>query len=151
FVPLKRAKKWFSVPQAILSSQPVTTAYFGSARLRTWIDRLLSSRAIDRTVVFSSAMTPYVLENRKLDTARGILDLGEFDSDKWRQYAARSGGIKRWIFGREARLLLRLERRAARAFKATLLASPYEAKSFASMAPESASRIGAINNGVNQR
>ncbi len=149
FLPVGRAGKWLSAARAIFSGQPVTTAYFGSPRLSDWIDAVAQRHAIEQTVLFSSAMAPYVLDNSRLEPDKTILDMVDVDSDKWLQYAQTTAGLRRWIYGREARLLQRLERTAARHFKATLLSSPFEAESFIAIAPESTSKVGVIHNGVN--
>jgi sugar transferase (PEP-CTERM/EpsH1 system associated) len=149
FIPLGRAAKLVSMVKAILLGQPITTAWFGSHAITKWIDALLHTRKIDRAVVFSSAMAPYVLDNAMIDPRRVVLDLVDIDSDKWRQYAACLHGAKRWIYRREATKLFKLERSAALRFGATLLVSAYEAESFAGMVPEAAARIYALCNGVN--
>jgi len=148
FIPLNPVTKWLRASKAMLTGQPITTAYFGSAKLKRWINALAKSRPIDRVVVFSSAMAPYLVDFPSFDPAHAILDLVDIDSDKWRQYAAATRGPERWIFRREASALLRLERAAAQQFGATILVSDHEAKDFAALAPESASRIFALNNGV---
>lgn len=150
FVPLGRAAKLLSAARAVLTGQPITTAWFGSRAITEWISALLSTRRIDRTVAFSSAMAPYVLDNAQLDSGRAVLDLVDIDSDKWRQYAAHLHGARRWIYRREAAQLFELERAAARRFGATLLVSRYEANSFTAMVPEAASRISAVANGVDR-
>ena len=149
FVPLGRFRKLVSAAKAVLSGQPITTAWFGSAKITQWIDALLQGQRIDRTVVFSSAMAPYVLDNHVLDARRSILDLVDIDSDKWRQYAAHLRGPLRWIYQREASKLFQLERDAALRFGTTLLVSPYEAQGFATMVPNAASHIQSLSNGVN--
>jgi sugar transferase (PEP-CTERM/EpsH1 system associated) len=148
FVPLRPIAKFLAIPRAVATGEPVTTAYFGSARISRWIDSLASRYAIGTTVIFSSAMARYLLDGKPVEPACALLDLVDIDSDKWRQYAAQSKGLRRWIYGREATALLRLERRAARRFGATVLVSRYESDSFAALAPESASRIGVLANGV---
>lgn len=150
FVPLTRSTKLLSAGLAIASGQPITTACFRSRRMAEWIKALAARHRIERTVVFCSAMAPYVLNNAMLDPQRAILDLVDIDSDKWRQYATHVGGARRWIYLREWAKLFELERLAARRFGTTLLVSPHEADSFAAMAPESAARILALTNGVNR-
>jgi sugar transferase (PEP-CTERM/EpsH1 system associated) len=149
FVPLGPIGKLFSAAKAVLAGQPITTAWFGSAIITKWINALLGAQRMDGTVVFSSAMAPYVLNNAKLDARRSILDLVDIDSDKWQQYAAHLHGPRRWIYRREAEKLFELEREGALRFGATLLVSPYEAQSFAKMVPAAAPRILALSNGVN--
>lgn len=148
FVPLKPATKYARALKALFTGEPITTAYFGSPVIQRWANALLAARPIEGAVVFSSAMAPYLLAAPGFDAARAVLDLVDVDSDKWRQYAAAAKGPERWIFGREATTLLRLERNAARRYGATLLVSPFEAQSFARMAPESDGRIFAVANGV---
>jgi len=72
----------------------------------------------------------------------------DVDSEKWRAYAAATGGPKRLVWAREARTLLAFERRAAAQFDRTLLVSMQEAQAFATLAPEAASRIDWVENGV---
>ncbi len=112
---------------------------------------LLAKRRIDCAYVFSSAMAPYLMHRRDFDPAKAVLDLVDVDSDKWKQYARSSQGPKRWLYNREARTLLEFERAAAAKFGATLLVSPYEAQTFADLAPESAGRIHSVANGVDLR
>ena len=149
FVPLNRMTKCLRAAKGLFTRQPITIAAFSSNAIRNWLSALAKNHPIDRVVVFSSAMASYVLDSPTLDCSRAVFDLVDVDSDKWRQYAAASSGLSRWIFRREASMLLRFEREAARRFAATTLVSPFEATSFAAMAPESTSRIFPLSNGVN--
>jgi len=72
----------------------------------------------------------------------------DVDSDKWRQYAETAAGLRSWIYRREMRTLLALERRAACTFGATLLVSPHETETFARLAPECTERLYSVVNGV---
>jgi sugar transferase (PEP-CTERM/EpsH1 system associated) len=90
-------------------------------------------------------MAPYVAHHRG---ARVIVDMVDVDSEKWRQYAETSHGLARLIYAREGRALLALERRAAANADAAVFVSRAEAALFARLAPESASRIHSVNNGV---
>jgi sugar transferase (PEP-CTERM/EpsH1 system associated) len=148
FVPLQPGMKWFRGGKALLTGEPITTACFGGPKIGKWVKSLVRSRPIGQAVVFSSAMAPYVLGESGLDPARALLDLVDIDSDKWRQYSSASPGPMGWIYRREANLLLRTERTAARAFGATVLSSPYETASFAELAPETTTRLHTFSNGV---
>jgi sugar transferase (PEP-CTERM/EpsH1 system associated) len=77
-----------------------------------------------------------------------VLDLVDVDTEKWRAYAATARLPMRAVWAREARTLLAFERRAALEFDHTLLVSAEEARRFAELAPESAARIGHVDNGV---
>ena len=147
FEPLgKGAKNWRSLV-GLATGQPLTTACFGSRRLQAWVDRTLREKSINDVVVFSSAMAPYLL-NSPIAPSRVLLDMVDIDSDKWRQYAARSRGGLKWLYGREAEKLQALECEAAKAFGYTLLASDFEAETFRQIAPLSAFKTLGWTNGV---
>ena len=148
FVPLRPATKWSRAASALLTGHPMTTAYFGSPKMARWVRSLVARRTIDRAIVYSTAMAPYILNTSGFDPARVIFDMQDIDSDKWRQYSLDASLLKRWIFRREAKVLLRLERDAAAQFGVTTLVTGYEAETFATLAPESAKRICALNHGV---
>ncbi len=133
---------------AFLAGKPLTTSYFAGGGMSRWVNAVLTRHAIDRVVLFSSAMAPYFLDRHNFDPGRVILDMVDVDSDKWSQYERAARFPKSWIYGREARTLLKLERRAAAVFGATLLVSPFEARTFAELAPESRTRIFSVTNGI---
>src|SRR5690348_4909674 len=112
---------------ALTKGEPLTLAYFGSARLQHWVDRTVRENRIEHAFVFCSAMAPYVAGLR--DAVR-VLDMVDVDSQKWQQYAAKSGWLGRMVYGREARCLLRFEREAAGLFDHTVLVSAAEAALF---------------------
>ena len=131
----------------LLSGAPITLGYYRDAGLARWIARVLQSREIRRVFVFSSSMAQYVLGGAATRTRR-IVDFVDVDSDKWRQYAHAQSWPGSWIYGRESRTLLAFERRAAAVADASLFVSEAEADLFRRLAPESADRIAALNNGV---
>jgi sugar transferase (PEP-CTERM/EpsH1 system associated) len=147
FEPLgKAAKSWRSVI-GLATGKPLTTACFGSRQLQAWVDQILRERPVSDMVVFGSAMAPYLL-GAPVAQGRVLFDMVDIDSDKWRQYAARSSGALKWLYGREAEKLQALECEAAKAFGYTLLASDFEAETFRQIAPASASRTLGWTNGV---
>ncbi len=148
FLPLGKAIGLRNALGSAARNQSLTQGYFDSPVMRQWIKELVRRKSITRALVFGSAMAPFVLDEPSLDASRCVLDLVDVDSDKWRQYARASTAPKRWLYEFEARMLARLERKAALAFGETVLVSPYEAATFAAMAPESADKIHSIGNGV---
>jgi len=148
FLPLSRPAALRRALISAAAGRSLTEGYFDSPVMRRWIGDLLRRRPVKKALVFGSAMAPYILRQPELNAGRCILDLVDVDSDKWSQYAKASAIPKRWLYGFEARKLAQLERRAARAFGTTVLVSPHEAATFTSMAPESASKIYSICNGV---
>lgn len=145
-VPLSRTVARARMAMALVAGTPLTTSYFASTKLEHWIDKVV--KTADRAVLFSSAMAPFFLDRGDFDPAKVVLDMVDVDSDKWRQYAGTARAPMKWIYAREARTLLDLERSAAAEFGATLLVSPYEAQTFAELAPEAHGRIHSVANGV---
>ena len=135
--------------RALLRLRPgraLTPDYFHDPALQEWVDATLATGTIDRVVVFSSGMAEYVMGKRGYPDR--TLDMVDVDSEKWRSYADRAQGLKRWVWAREARLLRGFERRAALAYDRTLLVSAAECARFAEIAPESRDRVFAVENGV---
>ncbi len=147
-LPLSRTVARLRMGLALVAGTPLTTSYFAAAKLDRWIGGVVKRHAIDRAVLFSSAMAPFLLGRRDIDPANVVLDMVDVDSDKWRQYAATARGPRQWIYAREAKTLLHLERRAACAFGATLLVSPFEVRSFEEFVPEAHGRVHSVANGV---
>ena len=126
--------------------EPLSLAWFHEPGLARWVRAGLGARRYDAVLVYSSAMATYVPPGP--GGPLRILDMVDVDSEKWRAYAAAAGGPKRLVWAREARTLLAFERRAAAQFDRTLLVSAQEAQTFAALAPEVASRIDWMENGV---
>ena len=126
--------------------EPLSLAWFHEPGLARWVRAGLGARRYEAVLVYSSAMATYVPLGP--GGPLRILDMVDVDSEKWRAYAASAGGPKRLVWAREARTLLAFERRAAAQFDRTLLVSAQEAQTFATLAPEVASRIDWVENGV---
>lgn len=146
-VPLNpRLRKLASLP-ALLGSQALSLPYYRSRQLQAWVDATVQREAIDTVLVFSSTMAPYVADARFRSLNR-IADFVDVDSDKWAQYAERTSGVRAWLYRREARALACHERKIAGEFDATLLVTQAEADLFRRIAPECASRVDHVDNGV---
>ncbi len=128
---------------------PITLGWFHHPTLAAWVAAGLASRRWDAAFVYSSAMAPYVMgPAAERAGMRRVLDMVDIDSEKWRAYAEGAKAPMRLVWAREARTLLELERRAARAFDASLFVSEAEAARFAELAPDCAARVGWVDNGV---
>jgi sugar transferase (PEP-CTERM/EpsH1 system associated) len=75
-----------------------------------------------------------------------VMHFAELDSDKWRQYAERSGPPGRWIYRREWKTLRAFERRLAAACKMSVLCTPLEEEIFRREIPGSPTAV--LRNGV---
>ena len=132
---------------ALMTGSPLTLPYFRSADLAQWASSQIGQHDIQHIFVFSSSMAQYAT-GAEADRARRVVDFVDIDSDKWRQYAAAKSWPASWIYGREGRTLLDYERKIAAMADASLFVSEAEAALFRKLAPESADKTGALNNGV---
>ena len=136
--------------------RPLTLDYFHHAGLQEWVLRTLRRQPIACLFVFSSAMAQYVRHHDapedpvRRDRIRipAILDMVDVDSEKWTSYARGTRLPMRLVWAREGRTLLAYERRAAARFDHTLFVSEDECRRFVALAPESSTRAGWVENGV---
>jgi sugar transferase (PEP-CTERM/EpsH1 system associated) len=147
FVPLTKQRKLLRSAAAFVSRTSISEAVYRDAGIDRWLDSIVRSFDIDAAIVFGSSMAPYLTRGGKVDPNRVLFDMVDLDSDKWQQYA-NTKTLTSWVYRREARMLLKLERLAAATFAQTYLVSPFEAQSFRSLAPESSDSIRALCNGV---
>ena len=136
-----------------LTGEPLTLPYYRSAAMRRWVDGVMQAVRPDAILVFSAAMAQYVMPKSGSVPAgnsavRRVADLVDVDSDKWRQYAQSQPWPYSSVYRRESRALLRYEREIAKRFDATVFVSAAEADLFRRLAPEVASKVWAVNNGV---
>ncbi|MBK1657576.1 TIGR03087 family PEP-CTERM/XrtA system glycosyltransferase [Paracraurococcus ruber] len=129
--------------------RPLTLGWFHDPALFAWAQQGLAAGRYDAVFVYSSAMAPYAMgpAARRPGLVR-VLDMVDVDSEKWRAYAAAARPPMAWVYAREARTLLAFERRTAAEFDRTVFVSAEEARHFAALAPESADRLGFLDNGV---
>jgi len=128
---------------------PLTIGWFHEPGLAAWVNGGLAVRRWDAAFVYCSAMAPYVMGPlAQRAQLRRVLDMVDIDSEKWLAYAADAKPPMRQVWAREGRTLLGLERRAAREFDHSIFVSEAEARRFAELAPETAGRVGWVDNGV---
>lgn len=132
---------------ALVTGRAITVASFASSRLEKYLERQFQETRFDDVVVFGSAMAPYLFRP-EFEPHRVLFDMVDVDSDKWHQYSNASKGLFKWLYKREAVMLEKTERSAARLFGRTLFVSEFEAETFRGIAPECADKIGALTNGV---
>lgn len=131
----------------LVSGEPLTLGYYRDRQLGDWVSSTLASADIGQVFVFSSSMAQYT-ERAKIEGARMVVDFVDVDSDKWRQYAESRSWPARWVYGRESRTLLAFERKVAAEADASLFVSADEAALFRRLAPECATSVRHMNNGV---
>ncbi|MCA8957056.1 MAG: TIGR03087 family PEP-CTERM/XrtA system glycosyltransferase, partial [Planctomycetes bacterium] len=116
----------------LLTTAPLTTAFFWHRTLQRTVDRWVHEDPPDLVYVYSSSMAQFALPHR--GPVR-LMQFAELDSDKWRQYAENSRGPAAWIYRREAHRLLEFERRVAREFDVSVVVSEVEKDLFQQRIP----------------
>lgn len=145
FVPLQPSSARLKSLSGLLFGQPLTLPYYRDAALQEWVNLILDTRPVEHILVYSAAMAQYAMPAR--DKHR-VADFVDVDSDKWRQYARTAPWPLSAIYRREAKCLLRYERRVAAEFDASVFVSKAEAELFRRLAPESAGKVCHVDNGV---
>ena len=129
----------------IRPGRPLMLDYYSHPGLQRWVRDSLARQHMDVVYIFTVAMAPYV---EGLHRPGLILDAQDIDSEKWTSYAAKAGWPMRAIWSREGRTLLAYERKAAMRCDHTLFVSQQECDRFIELAPETASRVHAVEMGV---
>ncbi|WP_166840613.1 TIGR03087 family PEP-CTERM/XrtA system glycosyltransferase [Rheinheimera pleomorphica] len=146
-----RLTKWRAMLTGLsgfISHNAITLPYYYHPAMATWVKQTQRQHRIDKILVYSSSMAQYV-DNAAYQTLTRVIDFVDIDSDKWRQYAAKATGFKRWFYQREARLLQQYEQAICRRFNCSLFVSDDEAKAFRQLLPaELQTKVHSLLNGV---
>lgn len=146
--------KWMRLARGLVTNDALTLSYFYSAGLQKTFDRLVSSGDYDAVLCTGSAMAPYVFRNPELTgrdkpaPLRLIMDFMDLDSDKWRQYQASSSLPMKLVYGREARLINRVELRTYQWFDECFFISANEVDLFSRQLAENR-KLSVLGNGIN--
>lgn len=146
-LPLDPGQARVRAVKGALRGEALSLGYYRDARLDQWVAQAVTQNRIAATVLYSSPMAQYAL-NRRASLGRLIMDFVDVDSDKWRQYAKSRRWPMSMVYRREARTLLSFERQVAAMVDMSFFVSEAEAELFRKLAPESAARIGALQNAV---
>lgn len=133
--------------RGLLSGAALSVPYYYSRQMSDWVNMTLQKREVAAIVNYSSPMGQYVLGSNYVRYAR-VMDFVDVDSDKWRQYSESRRWPMSWVYGREAKRLLDFDRTVAREFDAGVFVTSNEVDLFNKLAPESAAKIHAVENGV---
>ncbi|ATY31805.1 TIGR03087 family PEP-CTERM/XrtA system glycosyltransferase [Sphingomonas psychrotolerans] len=129
--------------QALASGRPLSLTAFDDWAMRRAVEAVLARENIDTIFVFSSQMAQYLPAE---GGQRVIMDFVDMDSAKFAAYAQAAKGPMRWIYAREARLLVAAETAVAARADASLFVSEAEAGLF--RRTTGAERVHAIENGI---
>lgn len=135
--------RWSGMVRALLDGRPLSLGHFRNEAFAEKVQTLIREKGIEAVVVFSSSMAQYVESNRDLVRVMNFCDM---DSQKWDDLSSHSGLFKKWIYRREARLLLEYERTIARSFSANCVVTENEADLFRALVP--GGKVSVVANGV---
>ncbi len=143
---VRRSKpQWQAGLEALATGQPISLTAFASRALDSHVARLIASGRIDRIVAFSGQMAHFVPTDF---TGRFVMDFVDVDSAKFDGYAAQSDGPMAWVHAREGRRLAQFERQVAERADAASFVSEAEAALFRDRSGLNATRVIAIENGI---
>jgi sugar transferase (PEP-CTERM/EpsH1 system associated) len=131
---------------AFLTQSPLSIPYYYDPGMAVWVSRTIALEKPDCIFVFSSVMGQYVPGTTR--SLRILVDFVDVDSEKWAAYATTKTFAARQIYRREARELLRFDRRLAAKADANIFVSGPEAECFRKLAPEVREKVLTIPNGI---
>ena len=132
---------------ALLRGQALSIRYFFDRGLAEWVHHTLENKGIRYIVAYSSPMAQYVSGDVATGRCR-VMDFGDADSDKWRQYSEATLPPMRQLYAREARKLADWEREIARTFDAASFVTQNEVQLFDRISPETRNKHHVVPNGV---
>lgn len=130
---------------ALVRGEALTLRYYGDAGLASWVASICGRERVDATLVFSSSMAKFAPARADIPL---FVDFVDVDSAKWTQYADVRSWPLSWLYRREGRLLLAYERAVAARARRSVFVTRSEADLFRKLAPECASSIDVLSNGV---
>lgn len=131
-----------------IRAKAITLPYYYQRQMAAWVTQTQARYDIQKVLVYSSSMAQYADGAIFADLTR-VIDFVDIDSDKWRQYAAKSSGIKKWFYQREARLLQQYELAICQRFDRSLFVSEDEASAFRQLlGPALQAKVLSLLNGV---
>lgn len=144
---LRPAQIRWRAARALLRQEAFTVGCYRDEGLMRWVRDIGRKHRADLVLMHSSAMLQYAQAvNLPL-----LADLNDVDSAKWGDYGARRAWPMAWVYRREAQRLHETELKAAELSRWSLFATEREARLFRGLAPQCASRVGVLGNGVDAK
>ncbi len=132
---------------ALIAGAPLSVRYYRQSSLLDWVRKVVPREAIDRVLVFSSAMAQYALIP-ELRGARVVVDFVDVDSDKWTQFARSKSAWSAWLYRLEGRRLAAYEEYVAQQSCLSIFVSDAEAELFRARLSDDSVSVVSITNGV---
>lgn len=127
-----------------LAGEPLTQRFYRNEDMARWVRGVRRAQRADVVLVYSSTMVQYA---QGFDVPT-LMDFGDIDSAKWAEIGRNRAWPVSALYAHEARLLARVERRAAMRATASFFATEVEAEQFRQAVPEAADRVEVLGNGV---
>jgi sugar transferase (PEP-CTERM/EpsH1 system associated) len=129
--------------KALLVGEPLSVTALSEAKLHAAIQQKFDELHPDLIIVYSCNVAQFA---EHFPHVPRIMQFGDLDSLKWRQYAACSRIPLKWIYAIEERRLLAYERHIARTFSHALVHTDDEKRDFERLIP--GVPVGLVGNGV---
>ena len=150
-IGIKLKYKMLRLALGIMTTKPLSVANFYSRRLQKIVDNKLATNEIDVLICTASSMAEYVFKSEYFTSTQAhtrlYMDFMDLDSDKWRQYAAKTAYPQRLIYQREARLMAQYENKTSDLFNACFFITDTETNLFKAQYPQ-AKNIFSVENGI---
>jgi len=135
---------------SLFTNSPFTLPCFYSKVLQKSVDNYLTTYKPCAILCICSSSTEYIFRSRNgwefLKDRILLTDLIDVDSEKWHDYSTKYTGLKKWLYQREARLLLPYEQQIISTFDRTFLVSEEERNILAQHGP--VEKVESLPNGV---
>jgi sugar transferase (PEP-CTERM/EpsH1 system associated) len=128
---------------ALAGKLPLTLAYFGEPELHARVRELVRAGRFDAIVIYSSGMAQFA---EAVTGVPRVMVFSDLDSMKWRQYADNVPPPMGWVYGLEARRLLRYERYLAVNFEHSVVCTAPELEDCRRLMP--GAQVSCVSNGV---
>ncbi len=145
-VPLRPLRAKLRAAANLFGSRPLSLGYFASRRMRRLVKRAMAENNFDAVFVYSSTLAQYVPRHL---ASRTVVDLVDVDSEKWRDYAGRTTGLKSRLYALESKRLRSYEHAIVSRFANTVVTTAREAALLDELDEFTRrARLRAITNGV---
>jgi sugar transferase (PEP-CTERM/EpsH1 system associated) len=129
--------------KGLICGRPLSVAALDEPALHTAIRGKFAALRPDLILVYSGNVAQFA---EPFTQVPRVIQFGDLDSLKWRQYAEHSRPPSRWIYGTEARRLRAYERHIAQSFSHSVVHTNGEKRDFERLMPGVA--VAVVGNGV---
>jgi sugar transferase (PEP-CTERM/EpsH1 system associated) len=107
------------------TGQPMSFGFFHSSKFNEQVRQALRRRNYDLIFVYSSSMGQAIPRPAPVPV---VVDFVDADSQKFRQYAVRSGALRSWLYTREARAVASAEQSLGRTAALSFAVTEHDAR-----------------------